>query len=67
MEDYANLITERIIGCVINVDKQLGPGLLGSIYEKAICIDVNQSNIVFESQKQLPVFYMGKVIEIFLK
>lgn len=65
MIENVNLITEGIIGCAINVHRQLGPGLLESIYEKAMCIEMNDFNIGFESQKQLPVFYKDKNIGLF--
>lgn len=57
-----NEITEKIIGCCIEVHKQLGPGLLESIYESALCIELNSNNIQFERQKSLPVNYKGKNI-----
>lgn len=65
MDENVNLITEKIIGCAINVHKQLGPGLLESIYEKAMCIELKDFNMGFESQKQLPVFYKNKNIGLF--
>ncbi len=35
-----NSITEKIIGCAIEVHRNLGPGLLESIYEKALCFEL---------------------------
>ena len=32
--DGETLITERIIGCAIEVHRHLGPGLLESVYER---------------------------------
>ena len=52
-----NKITERIIGCAIEVHRYLGPGLLESIYESAICIEFNEKNLSHERQKILPVKY----------
>jgi GxxExxY protein len=52
-----NKITERIIGCAIEVHRYLGPGLLESIYESAICIEFNEENLSYERQKILPVKY----------
>ena len=52
-----NKITERIIGCAIEVHRYLGPGLLESIYESAICIEFNEKNLSYERQKILPVKY----------
>ena len=35
-----NQITDKIIGCAIEVHRQLGPGLLETLYEKALCQEV---------------------------
>jgi len=37
-----NKITEKIIGRAIEVHKRFGPGLLESIYEKALCIELKR-------------------------
>lgn len=52
-----NELTEKIIGCAIEVHRNLGPGLLESIYEKALCHELNERGIKFECQKILPVVY----------
>jgi len=57
-----NKITEKIIGCCIEVHKQLGPGLLESVYESALCIEFQRNDILFERQKSLPVIYKGEKI-----
>ncbi len=36
-----NELTEQIIGCSIEVHRHLGPGLLESVYEKALCYEFN--------------------------
>jgi len=55
-------ITEKIIGCAINVHKQLGPGLLESIYESALNIELNKSGLELERQKRVDVRYDGIII-----
>ena len=57
-----NKLTEKIIGCSLNVHKELGAGLLESIYESALCIELNESGLFFERQKQLEVRYKGQKI-----
>lgn len=61
IEDF-NLITEKIIGCALEVHKTLGPGLLESIYESAMCIELEQKGLKFERQKELPVVYKNNNI-----
>ena len=58
MQDLNNL-TERIIGCAIEVHRNLGPGLLESIYEKALCLEFNMNIIQYESQVIVPIMYKG--------
>ena len=35
-----NKLTEKIIGCAIEVHRQLGPGLLESAYEECLCYEL---------------------------
>jgi len=61
-KDEINKLSEKIIGCCIEVHKRLGPGLLESIYEKALCIELAYHNIPFENQKILSVKYRNKPV-----
>jgi GxxExxY protein len=38
-------ITEKVIGCVSPVSKQLGNGFLAKVYENALCIELNKTEI----------------------
>ena len=44
MNDVDSL-TERIIGCAIEVHRQLGPGLLEGIYESALCAEFQDAGL----------------------
>ena len=61
-ETDLNKLTERIIGCTIEVHRQLGPGLLESVYESASCIELDLAGLAFERQKVVPVIYKGHMI-----
>lgn len=50
-------ITERIIGCAIEVHRQLGPGLLESAYETPLCIELAKNSVRFERQRVIPLIY----------
>ncbi len=54
-----NLLTEKIIGCAIEVHKGIGPGLLESAYEECLCFELSQAGLLFERQVPLPVSYKG--------
>jgi len=55
-------ITSLIINAAIEVHKQLGPGLLESIYHKCLQIELECRNIQVQTEVQLPVVYNGQVI-----
>jgi GxxExxY protein len=52
-------LTERIIGCAIEVHRQLGPGLLESAYERAMCVELRESALRYECEVVVPVVYKG--------
>jgi GxxExxY protein len=56
---HENEISERIIGACIEVHRELGPGLLESVYEEALCHEFHLQNIRFERQKPVPIEYKG--------
>jgi len=60
--DPINKITETIIGCAIEVHRQLGPGLLEGTYEAALAIELESTSLHFERQIVYPVLYKGKKI-----
>ena len=58
-----DVITQRIIGAAIEVHKTLGPGLLESIYEAALCHEFDLQRIRYRRQVEIDVVYKGKVIK----
>ena len=56
-------LTEKIIGAAIEVHRHLGPGLLESIYEEALCLELNLRNIPFQRQVAVDVTYKGHAIK----
>ena len=55
--------TEQILAAAIEVHRHLGPGLLESIYEEALCHEFALRSIPFEQQKAVQVVYKGKAIK----
>lgn len=56
-------VTEAIIGAAIEVHRLLGPGLLESVYEEALCHELSLRNIPFERQKEVDIVYKDIVIK----
>jgi GxxExxY protein len=50
-------LTERIIGAAIEVHRTLGPGLLESVYEEALCHEFQLQGIPFQRQVEVDVVY----------
>jgi len=58
-----NLLTKEIIGCVIEVHKEFGPGMLEKTYEKALLMLLVEKGIKVQSQLEVPVIFRGIVID----
>jgi len=56
-------LTEAIIGAAIEVHRILGPGLLESIYEEALCHELQLRGIRTLRQVEMDVIYIGKIIK----
>jgi len=56
-------LTELIIGAAIEVHKVLGPGLLESIYEEALCHELALRGLKIQRQVGVDVKYKDKIIK----
>jgi len=56
-------ISHEIIGAAIEVHRLLGPGLLETVYEAALCRELSLRKIPFVRQKRLPIAYKGQLLE----
>ena len=50
-------LSNKVLGCAIEVHRELGPGLLESAYEQCLAYELNQARIPFRLQVGLPVEY----------
>ena len=60
-------ITYEIREAIYDVYKALGPGLLESVYEEALCFELEQRGLKVERQKQVPIVYKGNLLETELR
>jgi GxxExxY protein len=58
-----DILTQKIIGAAIEVHRTLGPGLLESIYEEALCYEFDLRGILYARQVEIDVIYKDKVIK----
>jgi len=59
-QKYINEISYKIIGCAFEVHKQLGPGLLESVYESCLIDEMKSVGLIVKSQIYIPILYKGK-------
>jgi GxxExxY protein len=55
-------LSGRVIDAAIRVHKALGPGFLESVYESALCVELQAMGIPFERQKVVQLFYRDVVV-----
>lgn len=55
----ASALTEQIIGAAIEVHRDKGPGLIESIYEWCLMIELGLRGLQCASQKNVPIIYKG--------
>ena len=52
-------LTEKVIGCAIEVHRALGPGLLESAYQRCLAHELELKGISFRTEHPVPVEYKG--------
>lgn len=56
-------LTYKIRGCLFEVHKELGAGLLESVYEATLLYELKREDLFYQSQVVLPVFYKDAKLE----
>lgn len=56
-------LSERVIGLAIEVHREVGPGLLESVYERCLCRELEQAGIEHRRQIAIPVYYKGERLD----
>lgn len=57
------LIGKQTLDAAFKVHSVLGPGLLESVYEKALAYELNKNRIMVERQKRIPIKYDDQILE----
>lgn len=61
-KDDINKITHKIIGCAMQVHKTLGCGFQEVIYQRALSIEMKISELSFEREKEMSIFYRDQLV-----
>lgn len=56
-------LSNKVIGCALEVHRTLGPGLLESTYEKCLAHELVVAKVPFKLQQAVPVEYKGINLE----
>ena len=62
-----NEITYQIRGSIYDVYKNLGPGLLESVYEEAMVYELQKRGLKVERQVEVPILYDGHILKTALR
>lgn len=59
-----NDLSKIVVDLCLKIHRTLGPGLLESVYEEALCYELNKAGLDFCRQKEIDVFYEGMKMNI---
>ena len=59
-----NELSYKIRGAIFKVYNTLGPGLLESVYEAALCYQLKKDGLKVDNQVKVDVVYDGKVLPV---
>lgn len=63
LPEHVERLAKHVLDAAFRVHKSLGPGLLESVYEHCLSLELQESNIPFVRQAILPITYNGKQVE----
>ena len=66
-QKYLNELTHIIIGAAIEIHKELGPGLLESIYEKCLAHLLKENGLQLIIQQKVPLVFRGLYLDCDLR
>ncbi len=55
-------LTQSVIGAAIEVHREMGPGLLESVYQACLEHELRLREIAFEKQVRVPIVYKGAIV-----
>ena len=63
MEQYVHSdITGKIIGCAMEVHRQLGVGFMENVYQRALYIELKQQGLEFDYEHDMLILYKGEAV-----
>jgi len=59
-------LSDTVLGAAFTVHNELGPGLLESAYEGALCVELKYRGLSFERQPVFPLEYRGEYVGAYI-
>jgi GxxExxY protein len=56
-------LSYQIIGAAIEVHKHIGPGMLESVYQTCLGIELSERGLSFKQELEIPIVYKGRKIQ----
>ena len=60
-------LSSALVDSAFKVHQALGPGLLESVYEACLCVELSNRGIAFEAQSPVDIIYCGKIVDAGLR
>jgi len=64
LDDAGEALVRKTIGCCIAVHRELGPGLLETIYQRAVAYELEANQVPFDRERPYRVAYRGRTIYV---
>ena len=59
LQNKYQAITERVIGCAMEVHRTLGSGFQEVIYQRSLAVEMEKAGLIFGREVEMPLFYKG--------
>lgn len=60
LKDCSEELIDRVLSGATNVHRELGPGLLESVYKRALMVELAEAKIPAQREVEIPVMYRGR-------
>jgi GxxExxY protein len=62
LDEDVERLAARVIGAALEVHSQLGPGFIESVYEAALCVELEMRGVTFVQQAPISLNYKGRLV-----